>query len=781
MLKKFGFLSIWIYLFFGLMGPLTAQTLVPTLKPGQHVYTVPADFEPPLIGKAGVQEIEAAAGQLHYPYFVVLVKDLPGGSDQAAARLLDSYAAAWTERFPNVYDPARSQIFLLTYNPRKFRFLAGSTFKNELGFEKDAHVPFTDLFVKSVSGTPKTPKTGIIAMMQAVDEYLFTHSDPQQLAQRRQTWLLWSAGAVLVLLLLAIWLRLRKLQKMRQLFAKEVMGWEQQVENAYQQFSVFVQEERELIVNLKEMKGQTQVAYAALTQLLDEIMLSLEALSSHLQTCKEQAASAHFFNSAPLQKAREQLNHEIEWDTRKANQSELFGNPTLVLKLKASSFMQQVQQHYLQAQKSWQVLKAAVETAWKAPEESFLLELSKAFLAYPERLHRHFSHPLCPELAAKARYLELEQLRWQDVLAYQAEITRLHSQHQEITEQLQALQQACQALALVPELSVPAYTGIKFPAAEDPKLLLAALQAAYQTFQQALDSDLPYPQLQPQLQALQEQYQAYQALQAEIQQAISEGPALCAEATQAIEALQLKFAETLAQAEIACKTHKQCPIKYLLSDTESNLQDLNSKYAELQRQLKQQSQLEAWRTAQALLTELEKTKVAIMLERIQAVCHNLQARKQEVETLWQELHSLAEIYNARLASDQPPLTVPDYTQDQPQDYQLLLVMGLDTKLKWMQQFEPEKVASGSQQFSLDADATADSGWATAAAPNSAYSGSGWSSHDHDSNWSNSSDSSSWGSYDSSSDTGSSWGSESSDSGSSWGSSSDDSSSSGGSW
>ena len=86
---------------------------------------------------------------------------------------------------PGVYDPQTSQVFVLTYNPRKFRFLAGARFKDELGFERDAHKPYTDIFVKSVTGAPKDPKSGIIKMMQAVDTYLYDKTDPGRVAKHK--------------------------------------------------------------------------------------------------------------------------------------------------------------------------------------------------------------------------------------------------------------------------------------------------------------------------------------------------------------------------------------------------------------------------------------------------------------------------------------------------------------------------------------------------------------------------------------------------------------------
>lgn len=164
-------------------GPLQA----PPLRDGQFVYTVPADFDPPLIGTAGLGQINDAAKELHYPYYIVLAKSLPGSGneDDRAKAVTDGLAEDWAETSPS-YDVGTSSVFVLTFDPRKYAFLAGGRWKTELGFERAAHKPYTKLFERSVSGTPKDPKGGIIAMMRAVDEYLWAQTDPVQIAAREE-------------------------------------------------------------------------------------------------------------------------------------------------------------------------------------------------------------------------------------------------------------------------------------------------------------------------------------------------------------------------------------------------------------------------------------------------------------------------------------------------------------------------------------------------------------------------------------------------------------------
>lgn len=156
----------------------------PDVTPRHFVYTIPTGFDPPLIGRSGIAEIEAAAEKLRYPYYVVLVESFDGETDDDAANYIDALAETW-QRDPD-FDSARSCIFVLSYSPRKYRFLAGSYWENELGFGLEAHAPFNAIFTGYVQNSRKDPKTGIIRMMQAVDRHLVTESDPKVRAARAE-------------------------------------------------------------------------------------------------------------------------------------------------------------------------------------------------------------------------------------------------------------------------------------------------------------------------------------------------------------------------------------------------------------------------------------------------------------------------------------------------------------------------------------------------------------------------------------------------------------------
>jgi len=184
MLKKY--LWIWLLTLVFCLPAVAENASFPLLQKGKSVYAWPPDFDPPMIGKAGMAEIETELKKLKYRYFVVLVNELAGsGTDKEAIDLIEGLAERWSTTSASLYDAKTSQIFILSYHPRKYRFLAGAQFKNELGFEKAALLPYTQIFEKFIKGTPKLPKTGMIEMMKQVDAYLSQNYTPEAVQTRK--------------------------------------------------------------------------------------------------------------------------------------------------------------------------------------------------------------------------------------------------------------------------------------------------------------------------------------------------------------------------------------------------------------------------------------------------------------------------------------------------------------------------------------------------------------------------------------------------------------------
>lgn len=156
---------------------------MPAFTEGRHVHVVPDGWQPEFFGPHGLAEVEQAAASARFPFYVVIYQALPGAGDRdrRASATVNAIVKAWTESSA-AFDPATSQVFLLSYEPRAYRFLGGSRWKNELGLTGDAWAPQLDLFKASVTSTPKDPKGGMLALIGAVDELLFKRTDPASIA-----------------------------------------------------------------------------------------------------------------------------------------------------------------------------------------------------------------------------------------------------------------------------------------------------------------------------------------------------------------------------------------------------------------------------------------------------------------------------------------------------------------------------------------------------------------------------------------------------------------------
>ncbi|RYG68697.1 hypothetical protein EON80_11105, partial [bacterium] len=154
----------------------------PTLKPGQFVYTVPGDFDPPYIGKAGLGQIQNEARKLLHPFYVVVAKEYGGTTTEQLSDAIDELVDNWA-RDPK-FDRATTSVAILTYSPRKFRLLPGSTWRVKLGLEGQGSQRFVDIFSTYTQGSSKDPKTGIIESMKALDAFVFEATDPKRIAIR---------------------------------------------------------------------------------------------------------------------------------------------------------------------------------------------------------------------------------------------------------------------------------------------------------------------------------------------------------------------------------------------------------------------------------------------------------------------------------------------------------------------------------------------------------------------------------------------------------------------
>lgn len=156
----------------------------PRFNKDQHVYMMPEGFASPLFSPEAVAELEAAARQAHYPFYVVVAENpcqhlgLGGSPDACVDAAMEALAQAWVAQG---YDPSRSQHFLLSFSPSKFRLHVGETYQ---GINRADYYP---VFKSAASsGVVKNPKGGIVAVIGTLDKDIAEKADPVVLAQRAQ-------------------------------------------------------------------------------------------------------------------------------------------------------------------------------------------------------------------------------------------------------------------------------------------------------------------------------------------------------------------------------------------------------------------------------------------------------------------------------------------------------------------------------------------------------------------------------------------------------------------
>lgn len=156
----------------------------PTFVPEQHIYTVPDGFIPEKLSVQGLQQLEATADRLHYPFYVVFYRDLPTASgsstDQDSERAVTGLADAWAQNA--AFDRNRSTIFVVSYGPgdRKFRLMPAPRWRTELGLEGDALARFHQYFR---SNARRDPQSGISMMMTQYDSAVYDRVDPVRVAE----------------------------------------------------------------------------------------------------------------------------------------------------------------------------------------------------------------------------------------------------------------------------------------------------------------------------------------------------------------------------------------------------------------------------------------------------------------------------------------------------------------------------------------------------------------------------------------------------------------------
>lgn len=547
-------------------GPLQA----PVLVAGQHVYTVPPGFDPPLVGKAGMAKLEKAMSERHFPSYVVFVKELPQPglpAEERASNAIDGLAADWTG-VPG-FDPAVSQIFLLAYEPRQYRFLAGAKFKAELGFERAAHKPFTAHFERAVQGTPKDPVGGILKTMVAVDEHLFDRTDPARIAAREEAarvlaeqrrldsarghldeeiallsglleekeylpsdvsgyqtllkdalalrgtqkdnpdalsrlalsmhpsamvlmgsvgaakaaarerlfalvmWWLF-ALALLVGAFVALLLRWKRYSNAKATLRVDIESTQKKLKAAFGRY-YDLYGDRDSVLALDSLVGESKALYDRVTQTLDSIALALNAVGVHIGKMEELGATGGFLFPGRIEAAIKGLHSSFTFDTEVVNRAELFGPPTKTIEVETIALFVGLDKRFKEALDDWERLKVMADARMHSAAEHFPQTTLDALLVRADAARipsRWLSdHPLFGDDTADASlWKSAEDLRFSDPVAFMAKIEEWRGREMAVSTHLVRLETALKSVKEGGPIKLPEVVGIVLDPDDDPAI-----------------------------------------------------------------------------------------------------------------------------------------------------------------------------------------------------------------------------------------------------------------------------------------------------------------------
>jgi hypothetical protein len=165
-------------------------------KEGTALYRYPGNWLPKGFPPSGVQGIEAAADSLHYPFYVILIRELPGSGD-GLTRLQDTTDSLMAKWGSQGMDLSKYSVFSVAWSDGcdrppdarssesvcKYFLNTGSYFINGPAafLPSRDHPAYTKLFVDTVITTPQDPYNGILKVMNAVDTMLWDKTDPAKL------------------------------------------------------------------------------------------------------------------------------------------------------------------------------------------------------------------------------------------------------------------------------------------------------------------------------------------------------------------------------------------------------------------------------------------------------------------------------------------------------------------------------------------------------------------------------------------------------------------------
>ena len=296
---------------------------------------------------------------------------------------------------------------------------------------------------------------------------------------------------VLGLIAYLILRRVREHQRLRRRFAGRHGDWMQQVANAHQRWADHYLE-REEILGLEGVTGQTQALWVSTTKAVDDLLIRIKAMEEHGASCAKIAAEGSIFRLGPYRTALARLSEMISFDTKVINEDDLFGTETHVIHVHPDQFAKESAELFKQAKGGWGRLQDAARARASSARSDFPhSRLDSMFkLCGDEGIPTKYlqRHPLYGDDASDQDFYDtLDKVRRTDPLAYMDQIEKVLRDEQCLSQQLLVLRQVLSDAKRSRVEQVPAFEG-RLHAEDDPESTIGHARVAETKLEAAVAS-----------------------------------------------------------------------------------------------------------------------------------------------------------------------------------------------------------------------------------------------------------------------------------------------------
>lgn len=271
-------------------------------------------------------------------------------------------------------------------------------------------------------------------------------------------------------------LRVREYKTLQANFTTAFADWMAKVVAANNKFLAF-KTNREDFTLLRQTVGATKVYFTACAHEIDDLFLSIDGLTAHLNRCKRLFDTGSLFNFGPIIQATKDLDGEFTHDTGKVNRDDLFGGDTITIKTTARKFTDDAAARFRAASQKLDRLREAAISMQKSAEEHFPQSTLDTLVAECKAAgipaNWYDDHPLMGnEDQDKALYASLNTLRYSDPLTFFVKVTDLKTKESEVQARITELTTTLKKLEAARFTGTVNLFGLKVRESDNPQTSL---------------------------------------------------------------------------------------------------------------------------------------------------------------------------------------------------------------------------------------------------------------------------------------------------------------------